>query len=97
MNPAADIGILLNKLEAINAVVKRKEEGIIFTKPFITFMIKCIKDDTIPLRTADHYRTAMQRYSPLLGLLSNKEVYSLMVLIEYHIENAGRRITAEGA
>lgn len=93
----AAVGIIdhLNKLGAINAVEWRKEEGITFTKSFIAFMIMCIRDDRIALRTANHYRIAMRRYSPILEMLSDREVYCLMTLIEYHIENGGKRAVAK--
>lgn len=96
VNSTSGIGSLLSKLEAIRAVERRKKEGrgIIFTKSFITFMTKCIRDDSIPLRTAGDYRAAMHRYSPVLGLLSDSEVFSLMAIVEYHIENAGKNVAA---
>lgn len=90
--PAAGISGLLYKLEAVKAVESRKGEGLTFTKSFANFMIKCIKDDNISLRTIDHYRIAMKRYSPILELLSDNEVCCLMILIEYHLENASKRI-----
>jgi hypothetical protein len=92
--PAAAAGIagLLYKLGAVKAVERREGEGITFAKSFTNFMIKCTKDDSIPLRTPDHYRIVMHRYSPILGLLSDNKVYCLMILIEYHLENASKRI-----
>lgn len=92
--PAAGIVGLLYKLGAVKAVESRKSEGLTFTKSFTDFMIECIKDDSISLCTPDHYRIAMTRYSPILELLSDNEVCCLMILIEYHLENASRRVVA---
>jgi hypothetical protein len=83
---------LINKLAANNVVEKRNDD-IVFTKAFSSFMLKCIGDGVL-ISTAGKYRKVLGHYESNLEFLSDTEIRAVMVLLGFYMENVGEGMSA---
>jgi hypothetical protein len=81
-----DINGLIDKLQQVDAVEKRKR-GITFTASFRSFLMRSLRGNMTRAETLEGWRIMLAQFHYSLSALTAEEIGATVVLLDYYFQN----------